>query len=124
LEGAFGAALLGLGRPGAVGHFARSIRIADRLTVPLGMDFAVRQLAAATACAGFQAEAAALVGYAEANLHAYPRDSPILGWHQTAIDDALAGMADRAEHEAAGSMMTRREVMALVSKLEAMIDPA
>ena len=40
-----------------------------------------------------------------------------MGWHQTAIDEALAGMGDRAEHEATGRAMTRREVMAMVSKL-------
>jgi predicted ATPase len=122
VEGIFGAALLGLGRPGAVAHLARSIRIADRLAVTLGMDQSVRQLAAAAAGAGFRAEAAALVGYSEENLHAYPRDSPILGWHETAIDDALAGMPDRAEHEAAGRAMTRREMLAVVSRLDAMID--
>jgi hypothetical protein len=124
LEGAWGSALLGLGRPGAVGHLARAVRNGDRLTVLFGMDIALRQLAVAAARAGFRAEAAALAGYAEANLHAYPRDSPTLGWHETAIDDALAGMADRAEQAAVGRAMTRREVIALVNKLDAMIDNA
>jgi predicted ATPase/class 3 adenylate cyclase len=122
VEGIFGTAMLGIGRPGAVGHLARSIRIADRLGVMLGMDQSVRQLAIAAARAGFQVDAAALVGYSEANLHAYPRDSPILGWHQALINNVLEGMADRAEYEAAGRAMTRREFMALVSKLDATID--
>jgi len=122
LESTWGTTLLGLGRPGAVGHLARAIRNADRLAVLFGMDIAVRQLAVAAARVGFRAEGAALAGYAEANLHTYPRDSPILGWHETAIDDALAGMADRAEHDATGRAMTRRELMALVNELDAMID--
>lgn len=121
-EGLWGSVLLGLGRPGAVGHLTRAVRISDRLRVLFGIDLALRQLAVAAARAGFPAEAAALVGYAEANLHAYPRDSPTLGWHQRAIDDALAGMANRAEQEAVGRTMTRRQVMAMVRRLDAMID--
>ncbi len=122
LEGAWGSALLGLGRPGAVSYLARAVRTADRLSVVYGMDLAVRQLATAAARAGYRAEAAALEGYAEANLHAYPRDSHDMGWHQTAIDEALAGMPDRAEHEATGRSMSRRDLLALVRRLDSTID--
>jgi len=122
LEGAWGSALLGLGRPGAVEHLARAVRVADRLSVMLGMDIGLRQLAAAAGRAGYRAEAAMLAGYAEANLHTYPRDSWDMGWHQTAIEEALGGMTDRAEHEAIGRAMTRRQVMAMVGKLDTTID--
>jgi hypothetical protein len=79
-------------------------------------------LGVAAARAGHPADGAALVGYADANLHTYPRDTLPLAWIQTAIDDALSGLADRADQERAGAASTRREIQEIVNHLGAVAD--
>jgi len=120
----WGASLVGLHRPGGVTRLARTIRLADRLRVLQLEDIALRVLALAAARAGYEIEAATLLGYGDAHLHVLPRESSPLAWLQAALDDVLAGMATRAEHEAAGAASSRGQILALVRHLDATIDHA
>ena len=118
----WGATLVGLHRPGAINCLARTIRLADRLGVLQLEDVAFRVLAVAVARARYEVEAATLVGYSDANLNAFSRDAPPMAWHPAALDDALAGLPSRLEHEAAGAASSRSQILALVRHFDAVID--
>jgi hypothetical protein len=113
----WGNALLGLRQPGAVEHLARGVRLADRLSFLAPLELGLRLLAIACAETGHAAQAAILVGYADANLSQHRLDTPGLGWTIPSLERALAGLADRSVYESQGSTWHRRQVMALISEL-------
>ena len=110
----WGAALLGLGRPGAAGHLARAARTADRNDGPGQLDNALRLLAALAAEAGLLDQARSLLGYADANLRPYRIDNAGQAWLEERFAAALAGHAvpdaARVEH--------RGEMIAVVGEVE------
>jgi hypothetical protein len=118
----WGATLVGLHHTGAVGRLARAVRLADRLSNLNAADLALRLLAIAVAESGYQEEAATMAGYAEANLRQHRILGPGYAWPEVALDDALAGYADRATHETGGAASARSHIMALVSHLDSTIN--
>jgi predicted ATPase/class 3 adenylate cyclase len=118
----WGASLVGLHRPGAVGHLTRAVQLADRQAAPAAADLALRLLATAAAEAGYKPEAATLIGYCDAYLLQYRIAASGYAWVQAYVDDALAGLPDRAAHEARGAASTRGQLMTLVNHLGSMIE--
>jgi hypothetical protein len=117
LELLWGTALVGVHRREAVGPLVRAVRLADRLSAPHVTDLGLRMLAVAAAEGGRAPDAAALVGYCDANLR--PHRVRVSSWIDSVSDDALRAMRDRDVHEAAGAQASRGEIMALVAQLDA-----
>jgi predicted ATPase/class 3 adenylate cyclase len=117
LDVEWGIALLGLRQPGALEHLARAARLADRLSILLPLEVALRLLAVAYAEDGCASQAATLVGYADANLSQYRLDTAGLGWTVPRLERALAGLADRSDYETQGSTWDRRQIMGLINEL-------
>ena len=115
LDMAWGITLLGLDRPGAATHAARAARAADHQGSPHALDMGLRVLGLAAAEAGLTEQAAAIVGYADANLSAYEFAQPRQRWFGARLDRALG---DRTTPSAAAGMH-RRELMVLISDVEA-----
>jgi hypothetical protein len=65
-----------------------------------------------------------LAGYSDAQLGTHRIDTPGYAWVRTALDHALAGIADRAVHQAAGAGLSRSQILALFDHLDATIDHA
>jgi predicted ATPase len=118
----WGTVLMGLGRPGAVARLAGAIAAADRHAASHAVDMAIRLLAVTVARLGLRAEAAMLGAYADANLQPYRMRSPMHGWVSTTLEEALDALPDRAVHEAAGASASRREVLALVARLNTTVE--
>jgi hypothetical protein len=121
LDVQWGAALVGLGRSGAVGRLAHAVRAADRQSALHVEDYALRLLAVAVAqgdC-GREKEADLLTGYANANLR-FEEDAAY-AWTREYLDRALTGVPDRASRQAAGARLTRHEMLAIVNDCEASI---
>jgi hypothetical protein len=118
----WGATLAGLHRTDAVGRLARAVRIADRIGALQPADLILRLLALVATDAGYPAEAATLAGYADANLRPYRATSPGFEWVSNALEDALAGVADRVTHQAYGAQCTRSQMLSLVTRIDSVID--
>jgi hypothetical protein len=74
-------------------------------------------LALAAAHAGRHVEAATLIGYRGTTAAA---SRMRFLWLPNAVGEALAGMIDRADHEAAGAALSRRDALAIVDNLQAL----
>jgi hypothetical protein len=92
--------------------------LSDRQGAPHAKDWTLRLLAVAAADADHLAEAATLIGYTDANL----RDHRILNsnhkWISGVLGTLLPQTDDRAAHERAGAAASRRDVFALIERLE------
>jgi predicted ATPase/class 3 adenylate cyclase len=114
LDLAWGATLLGLHRPGAVGYLVRAARAADRLNAPHAFDFALRHLAVAAAEAELTSSAAALIAFTETNLRLHRMGTPGQTRLQTRLDRTLPDPADPPT----ASTLHRGEVMVIVTEIE------
>jgi hypothetical protein len=110
----WGVTLFGLGLPGAVEHLAHGARTADRLNTLHALDLALRQLAVLAADAGLTPAALALIDYTEANLRAHRIENPGQTRIQARLDQALAGLPDRAPD----APLHRGDIMAIVTEIE------
>ena len=111
LDIAWGATLLGLTPPGAIGHLTRAVRTADRLNALPGFHTALQLLAIAAAEGGLTRESAALAAYNEADGQPY-RIAMVGGaWSAAWLDRAVAGIPDVP-------LSNRGEIMTLVNDIE------
>jgi len=116
-----GATLAALHREGSVQHLARAIRSADRSASHDAGELALTFLAIAAAGLGYGADAATLAGYATANTTPYSRlHGPGYHWVLTLLQEVLSTVTDRDVHEVGGAVMSRRQIMALVTQLDAL----
>ena len=113
----WGSTLLGLGRPGAAERLARAARTADRINGLGQLDSALRGLAVLAAEAGLVDQAAALTAYSEANLGPYA----IANESQTWLRERLAAALADPELPSSASALHRREMLALVAEVEAVL---
>jgi predicted ATPase/class 3 adenylate cyclase len=112
---AWAEALLGCGEPGAVAHAARAARAADRQRSPHGLDFALLMLAVSAAEAGFIEPAVAFDTYANVHL----RESRFADPGQAWLHDRLARALGEARQPSATTAVSRSELMALITEVEA-----
>jgi predicted ATPase/class 3 adenylate cyclase len=108
---------LALGEPSAVEHFAEAARLGDRLNGLHVVDTAVRGLAVLAADAGYLRDAAALVGYADANLAGSRIRNPQWNLLNERVENAATAPGLGTE-KARGAALKRGEAMALVADLE------
>ena len=112
----WGAVLLQLDEVGVVERLADAVRMADRQHAPHAEDMALRLLAIAVGTAGNLADAAVLASYCAATLSPYRMNQQI--WIDVALEEVLARVPDRAAHDAVGAAADRRQILALVTRLE------
>jgi hypothetical protein len=108
--------LLGLGQTVTVVERPTNAAVlADRHNAAPAVDITLRLLAVAFAEAGRLAQAAVLVGYADANFRSDRVDVPGYRWIQPRLDQALGPLADRSVPEATGATWQRGQIMALIA---------
>ena len=116
----WGGVLVQFGEIGAVERLVNAVHMADRHHAPHCEDMALRLLALAVGEAGFLAEAAVLAAYCEATLISYRMNQQ--PWIDGALEEMLVRVPDRAAHEAVGAAADRRQILALVTRLEAEVE--
>lgn len=111
---------LGLGRPDAVTHLTRAVRLADRIDSGHTLELALRLLAIAAAEAGLSSQAFAIAGYADDELSAHHFDNPGQAWIQARLDSALG---DASRHQV-DHARNRAEIMTLVTEIDDAVSAA
>jgi len=110
---------LGLNQPGAVENFAAVAHAADRLNAPHVLDRALLGVAVVAAEAGLETPTRALVTYTENTLLPYRTREFGQEWIQARLDRALAVPPETPTPPG----LHRREIMAMVTDLEAALSP-
>ncbi len=113
----WGAVLVQLDEMGVVERLADAVRMADRQHAPHAEDMALRLLAIAVGRAGNLAESAVLASYCAATLIPFRMNQQ--PWIDVALEEVLVRVPDRAADEAVGAAADRRQILALVTRLEA-----
>ena len=109
-----GMTLLGLGKPDAVTHLAKAVRLADRVKSGHALEQALRLLAIAAAEAGLTTHALLVADYVDQELRHHRIDSPGQVWIQTRLDSALRD----ASHHPINHAQNRAQIMNLVTEIE------
>jgi predicted ATPase len=113
--------LLALDDSRALTYFSEAARLGDRLNAPHVVEIALRGLAVVAAEGGYVHDAAALVGYADANLAASRITNAMWIPLQGRLDQALRG-SDLTVPTARGASFKRGDVIALIGELERRLD--